>query len=589
MESVQNLAQENLTLLQAHHRGVAKELLGHLQEQRLQKKPNPYQIVASSSGKPTLVRIADGKRFFCHDSHQPQDDSQQISQTISKEFSGSIVIYSSGLGYVPYALASTFGRCRILIVEPEYDVLFHSMQVTDWRSILPSKNLLLLAGPKSVDEAEDILQRHGSLMKDGVRVISGRTLHESEKESFDRIERICMQSKERFLSVKDEKKDIDPTRVGLAVSNVHLDILHTLCGESRAVGKNDTRIFQRDVLATFSKGDLPVWETAGIPLPQSVLAFSWNVFHRKEWESFGEYGVRRKLWFFDDPFRFELDEKTLERIDDVYCFDPVLSQKLRDRFAREIIYMPSATTFSEGVQGTPPQDTFSQIDAVFIGSTGLHRFNEQFVKWISQNPPALQVLRERVRERLQNGCPFEYDEIFKLDFPISGLSPVARVSLVEDLVTFWIRCEYLSALPKDRLRIFGDPGWSKNELVGALTRSFAGRSLDLFHETPWVFQQAKININIFNVQCVNSPIVRLFDVMACGGFLLTERRPFIESTFEIGKELDTFRTPFELNEKVEYYLNRPDLRKEIALAGQRRIVKEHRYRDRFRRMFPFDK
>ena len=107
-----------------------------------------------------------------------------------------------------------------------------------------------------------------------------------------------------------------------------------------------------------------------------------------------------------------------------------------------------------------------------------------------------------------------------------------------------------------------------------------GRNVDYLHETPWIYRRSRINLNYFNVQCVNSPTVRIFDVMACGGFLLTEYRPFIKEMFRIGEELDVFRSREEQVEKIQYYLNHENERKEIARAGQERVLREHRYRNR---------
>ena len=109
--------------------------------------------------------------------------------------------------------------------------------------------------------------------------------------------------------------------------------------------------------------------------------------------------------------------------------------------------------------------------------------------------------------------------------------------------------------------------------------------MDFTRETPWIYQRSQININLFNVQCANSPTVRLFDVLACGGFLLSEYRPCIGEIFRIGKELDIFRTPAELRDKVDYYLKHPDECREIAQAGQRNVLRGHLYRNRLKRIF----
>ncbi len=516
-----------------------------------------------------------------HDPVQPTRESSEQAREILSTHPGLTVVYSCGLGYLPCALASLLETKRILIAEPDYELLFLAMQVSDWRALLPSPNLLLLAGPDAVEETGSILERYGSLQNREIRIVAGRELLSGEDSILETWRAKAQTGQNRFAACQMGDTTTDSSRYGIAVSEVHRDLLDTLCRETQVTGREAVPIFYSQVLRPFGGGGLPVWETAGQPLPGAVLALSPGVFTSAEWEEMGTLGVCRLLWFFDDPFRFELSESSLAPIDRLFCFDPVLTQKLQERFSRSVTYLPAATSFPGGISGMLPRSLPAPKDVVFVGSTGLQRFEERFVRWLVQNPPAMRPLRDLVAQRLREGRPLSYDEILALDFPVSGLSPVARIQLVQDIVTFWIRCEFLSALPEERSEIYGDPGWGIEELTGKLKRLFAGRSLDFTREAPWIYRNAAININIFNVQCVDSPILRLFDILACGGFLLTEYRPFLDNLFGIGEELEVFRTPAELHEKIHFYLAHPARRTAMAQAGRERVLHEHRYRDRF--------
>ena len=84
-----------------------------------------------------------------------------------------------------------------------------------------------------------------------------------------------------------------------------------------------------------------------------------------------------------------------------------------------------------------------------------------------------------------------------------------------------------------------------------------------------------ILINLFHLQCENSITARVYDVMACGSFLLSQSTPALEETFRVGEELETFKTPGELYEKVRYYLANPSERLEIARRGQAVVMNRH--------------
>lgn len=78
--------------------------------------------------------------------------------------------------------------------------------------------------------------------------------------------------------------------------------------------------------------------------------------------------------------------------------------------------------------------------------------------------------------------------------------------------------------------------------------------------------------------------VRHFEITAYGGFMLTYWTPELESCFVVGQECDAFRNEAELLEKIAYYLDHPDDRRQIAAAGQRRTLSEHLYSHRIMRL-----
>ena len=74
---------------------------------------------------------------------------------------------------------------------------------------------------------------------------------------------------------------------------------------------------------------------------------------------------------------------------------------------------------------------------------------------------------------------------------------------------------------------------------------------------------------------------RVFEVPGAGGFLLTEGAGHLCDYYRVGEEIETFDSRDELAEKLRYYLDRPDVRDRIALAGHERTRREHTYSGRF--------
>jgi spore maturation protein CgeB len=69
--------------------------------------------------------------------------------------------------------------------------------------------------------------------------------------------------------------------------------------------------------------------------------------------------------------------------------------------------------------------------------------------------------------------------------------------------------------------------------------------------------------------------MRVFDVMACGAFVLAERSHDLGSAFDIGVEVDCWATPRELVAKVAHYLEHPRAARELARRGREAVLERH--------------
>ena len=97
-------------------------------------------------------------------------------------------------------------------------------------------------------------------------------------------------------------------------------------------------------------------------------------------------------------------------------------------------------------------------------------------------------------------------------------------------------------------------------------------------------RQVPVCLNLMK-GCLESGLnLRHFEITAVGGFMLTYPSDELSSCFEVGQECEVFHNETELLEKVSYYLHHPDERREIALAGQRRTLAEHRYSHRITKL-----
>jgi len=74
--------------------------------------------------------------------------------------------------------------------------------------------------------------------------------------------------------------------------------------------------------------------------------------------------------------------------------------------------------------------------------------------------------------------------------------------------------------------------------------------------------------------------IRLFEVTGVGSCLLTDHKKNITDFFEPDKEVVTYSSSEECVEKVNWLLSHPDELKQIAVAGQKRTLKDHTFKRR---------
>ncbi len=105
-----------------------------------------------------------------------------------------------------------------------------------------------------------------------------------------------------------------------------------------------------------------------------------------------------------------------------------------------------------------------------------------------------------------------------------------------------------------------------------------------------IFKRTKININFTGVASLSidkniKPIYnstmsgRIFEIIGCGGFLLTEYDPTIEYFFEPNRDLVIFYNKEDLIIKTKYYLENEDKRKQIALNAYNKFRKYYEYKE----------
>lgn len=298
-------------------------------------------------------------------------------------------------------------------------------------------------------------------------------------------------------------------------------------------------------------------------------------------------------WFFDNPelmlFQYATPCTDLTAI---FSWDADNVAPLRERGFPHVFYLPLATDetrFKPPARIDPKHPWRAAVS--FVGNSMVHKARLRYIK----AAPPTALLRKASEVAAAFGeHPERSVKTFLLEqFP--ELAPLYEAMETEErksafeagLVwdsTRLYRAECVGRLLPFRPLIVGDDGWLETfPGEGGSWRRLS--ELTYYDDLPRFYPLTDVNFNVTSRQMKGAVNQRVFDVPACGAFLLTDYRAQMEALFEPGREMIAYSDPDEIEDLVRYYLNHPDERKTIVRAGRRRALAQHTYAARVKELF----
>lgn len=141
------------------------------------------------------------------------------------------------------------------------------------------------------------------------------------------------------------------------------------------------------------------------------------------------------------------------------------------------------------------------------------------------------------------------------------------------------------------LKLWGS-GWDSNKIFSNHVQRKGDRIS--VENSVKIYNSTKININLHSslenqifepVQDFINP--RTFEIMACGGFQLVDKRTLMSEIFTEGQDIISFHSLKDLRNKIDYYLKNDKERNEIAENAREKVLKNHTYEDRIESIMEF--
>lgn len=142
------------------------------------------------------------------------------------------------------------------------------------------------------------------------------------------------------------------------------------------------------------------------------------------------------------------------------------------------------------------------------------------------------------------------------------------------------RLTFIANLGQVGIAVWGDEGWKDTEEYGTRYMGPAGHRDELNR----IYSGSTINLDIGRIYQSDIVTMRVFDALACGGFVLAEHSEALTEVFEVGSEVESYTGLEEMLQKVEHYLEHPDEARAIAERGMARVRRDHTVTGRLRYM-----
>ena len=313
-------------------------------------------------------------------------------------------------------------------------------------------------------------------------------------------------------------------------------------------------------------------------------------------------------WIYDCPQRLLLSKTIINSCNHIFCFDEVYTGKLQNLGARHAYHFPLAADVDmyERVKEKWTEDVYA-CDVSFVGGlyngeknrllhTTLSEYAEGYVEGILSAQKEI-CGYNLVADALSIGVAEEIVE--KCEMTLSDVYTWDTIQMAADAVNMKLtaldRKETLTALlmnfESKRMECEKHPIVLTLYSYSRLPQGLDGNqhlvckgTVDYRTEMPLVFHNSKINLNITSRTIESGIPQRVFDVLACSGFCLTNYQSEIAALFEDGKELVMYTDMEDLVTKVDYYLNHEEERMQIAKAGYRKVCNCFALKDRIEKL-----
>ena len=298
-------------------------------------------------------------------------------------------------------------------------------------------------------------------------------------------------------------------------------------------------------------------------------------------------------WFVDNPHLIlYLYNKLVSPWTAIFTWDADNIDSLKELGFEHVRYLPlatDATRFTPGHAPTGPHPWRSRVS--FVGNSMKYKVGQRMKK--GRFPRAMLTSYKDVAAGFARSDERSVSAYLHREHPTEAalfdtFETNERRLCYETMITWEATRQYRKSciegtLPFSPL-IVGDKGW-KNVFPGLGDSWRWHKELSYYNDLPSFYPLSEVNFNCTSQQMKGAVNQRVFDVPACGAFVLTDHRNQMEHLLEPGKEIAYYDAPEDVPEHIRRWLDDPRGRQAVINAARTRILAHHTYEHRLAELF----
>lgn len=292
-------------------------------------------------------------------------------------------------------------------------------------------------------------------------------------------------------------------------------------------------------------------------------------------------------WIFGAPDYGLYVDTVLGDYNFVFCFDAVQAEKLQMAGAKHAYHLPLAVD-TQMFQNIIVKRGKQREGISFVGN--LYTDDNYYFEQIKNLP-------EYISGYVDGLCEAQM-QIYGCDL-ITGMLPEDVMRQLSESISFHMDANYflsfeqfIADILQKRVTVLERAGLlrrlSEKFDVTLFTQSDTSALpkvknkgyIHYYDKMPSVFAGSAINLNITLRSILTGIPLRVLDIAACGGFIMSNYQEEIAERFCDGEELVLYTGAEDLEEKCKYYLKNEDKRQKIAEKGYERVKRDFTYEER---------